>query len=49
MALHNATLFDLRYDITMLILFGIGLSAFGYVVFQFTEKRARKTGALGKY
>ncbi len=48
-ALHNATLFDLRYDITMLILFGIGLSAFGYVVFQFTEKRARKTGALGKY
>ena len=47
--LNSATFSDIRPDLTMLLLFGIGLSVFGYVVFRFTERRARKTGALGRY
>lgn len=47
--LNGATFADIRPDLTMLLLFGIGLSAFGYAVFRFTERRARKSGALGKY
>lgn len=47
--LNGATFVDIRPDLTMLLFFGIGLSAFGYFIFRFTERRARKTGALGKY
>ncbi|MEZ4862860.1 MAG: ABC transporter permease [Caldilineaceae bacterium] len=47
--LNGATLLDLRYDLTMLTLFAIGLSVAGYWIFRFTERRARRTGALGRY
>ncbi|MEZ4732532.1 MAG: ABC transporter permease [Caldilineaceae bacterium] len=47
--LNGATLADLRYDLTMLVLFAVGLSALGYRTFRFTERRARRTGSLGRY
>ena len=47
--LSGATLADLRYDLTMLALFAVGLSALGYWVFRFTERRARRSGSLGRY
>lgn len=47
--LNGATFTEIRYDLTMLLLFAIGLSILGYWVFQFTERRARRTGSLGKY
>lgn len=47
--LNGATLADLRYDLTMLVLFAVGLSALGYWTFRFTERRARRTGSLGRY
>lgn len=47
--LSGATLADLRHDLTMLALFAVGLSALGYWTFRFTERRARRTGSLGRY
>lgn len=47
--LGAATLADLRYDLTMLAIFAVGLSGIGYWVFRFTERRARRTGSLGRY
>lgn len=47
--LGQATWHDLQDDLTMLVLFAIGLSALGYLTFRFTEKRARRSGSLGRY
>ena len=47
--LNNATFGDIRPDLTMLLLFAVGLSVAGYALFQFTERRARRTGSLGRY
>ena len=48
-ALGQATWRDLQGDLTMLVLFAVGLSALGYITFRFTEKRARRSGSLGRY
>lgn len=47
--LGQATWRDLQGDLTMLVLFAVGLSALGYITFRFTEKRARRSGSLGRY
>lgn len=47
--LSGATLSDLQYDLTMLALFAVGLSVVGYWTFRFTERRARRSGSLGRY
>ena len=47
--LEGATLRDLQADLTALVLFAVGLSALGYFTFHFTEKRARRSGSLGRY
>lgn len=36
-------------DLQMLLVFGIVLPLLGYWAFQFTERRARRTGTLGRY
>jgi ABC-2 type transport system permease protein len=36
-------------DLQMLLAFGIFLPLLGYWAFRFTERRARRTGALGRY
>jgi len=36
-------------DLIMLILFALTLPLLGYALFRFTERRARRSGALGKY
>jgi ABC-2 type transport system permease protein len=48
-ALNNATLFDIWPDLQMLLMLGIVISVAGYFLFQFTERRARRSGALGRY
>jgi len=47
--LSDATLADIRHDLTMLALFAVGLSVVGYWLFYFTERRARRTGSLARY
>jgi ABC-2 type transport system permease protein len=47
--LSGATLADLRNDLIILALFAVSLSAVGYWLFQFTERRARRTGSLARY
>ena len=47
--LNGATFTDLQHDLRMLLYFAIGLSLLGYWIFQFTERRARRTGSLGRY
>ena len=47
--LSGATFSDLRYDLTILALFAVGLTVVGYWLFQFTERRARRTGSLARY
>ena len=48
-SLNSATFADIRADLSTLLLFAIALSLLGYLTFQFTERRARRTGALGRY
>lgn len=48
-ALNNATLVDILPDLQMLILLGVIISIAGYLLFQFTERRARRSGSLGRY
>lgn len=45
----GATWRDLQPDLTMLALFAVILSVLGYGIFTFTEKRARRSGSLGRY
>lgn len=47
--LNGAGFTAIRADLTMLAIFAIGLSIAGYGIFRFTERRARRTGALGRY
>lgn len=47
--LGSATWRDLQSDLIILALFAIGLSVLGYSIFTFTEKRARRSGSLGRY
>ena len=48
-SLQGATFADIRTDLVILALFAVGLSLLGYFTFRFTERRARRTGALGRY
>jgi ABC-2 type transport system permease protein len=48
-ALGNASLADLAPDLTTLLLFGLFWLAAGYLAFQWMERRARRTGAIGQY
>lgn len=47
--LGSATWRDLQSDLITLALFAVGLSVLGYSIFTFTEKRARRSGSLGRY
>lgn len=48
-SLNSATLRDILPDLQMLALFAVVIPLAGYWLFQFTERRARRTGSLGKY
>lgn len=48
-ALANASLQDLTPDLIALAGFGAFWLAIGYVVFNWMERRARQTGAIGQY
>jgi ABC-2 type transport system permease protein len=48
-SLNGATLRDILPDLQMLALFAVVIPLAGYWLFQFTERRARRTGSLGKY
>lgn len=48
-ALANASLHDLLPDIFSLLFYGAGLMIAGYIIFQWMERRARQTGAIGQY
>ncbi len=47
--LGNASLADLRADLIPLALFGAFWLVVGYAVFQWMERRARRTGAISQY
>ena len=47
--LSGATFTDIRHDLMMLAIFAVALSALGYGLFRFTERRARRTGSLARY
>jgi ABC-2 type transport system permease protein len=48
-ALANASLTDLVPDLVILLGFGIFWLIAGYVIFNWMERRARQTGAIGQY
>jgi ABC-2 type transport system permease protein len=48
-ALGNASLQDLLPDILALLGFGVFWLAMGYIIFNWMERRARQTGAIGQY
>ena len=48
-ALNGADFQGLLPDLIPLLLFGIAWLAIGYVVFNWMERRARQTGAIGQY
>jgi ABC-type multidrug transport system permease subunit len=39
----------IAFDLKMLVIFGIIWLAFGYLLFNMMERRARQTGAIGQY
>lgn len=47
--LNGGTFTTIQPDLRMLALFAITLPVAGYAIFGFTERRARRTGALGRY
>jgi ABC-2 type transport system permease protein len=47
--LNHATLAELTPDLIWLLGFGMVIPLLGYFTFRFTEQRARRTGALGRY
>ena len=48
-SLAGATFSDILPDLQMLALFALVIPLAGYFIFQFTERRARRTGSLGQY
>ncbi len=48
-ALSNASLAQLAPTLNILLAFGAFWLAAGYILFQWMERRARKTGAIGQY
>jgi len=48
-AFANASLADLWPDLRALLLFGAFWLTLGYLLFQWMERRARRTGAIGQY
>ncbi len=48
-ALGGATLSDLTPEITAILGFGVFWLAAGYLLFNWMERRARRSGALGQY
>jgi ABC-2 type transport system permease protein len=48
-ALHDATLAGIWPELGMLLLFALVLLPAAYGLFRFTERRARRTGSLGRY
>lgn len=48
-ALANASLSDLAPDITALVGFGVFYLVLGFLLFTWTERRARRKGTLGQY
>jgi ABC-2 type transport system permease protein len=47
--LSNAGLGAIAHDLGMLLVFGLVWLAAGYLVFNWMERRARRTGAIGQY
>jgi ABC-2 type transport system permease protein len=47
--LSNAGLPAISHDLGMLLVFGLVWLAVGYLVFNWMERRARRTGAIGQY
>ena len=48
-ALANASLADLKPDLLALLGFGVFWLVAGYLIFNWMERRARRTGAIGQY
>lgn len=48
-ALNQANFVDILPDLQMLLLFALVIPSLGYLIFRFTERRARRMGSLGKY
>ncbi len=48
-ALTGAGLAELAPDIQTLLLFGLGCLLAGFLLFNWMERRARKTGTIGQY
>lgn len=48
-AFSNASLAELWPDLQPLLLFGVFWLTLGYTTFQWMERRARRTGAIGQY
>ena len=48
-SLQGATLVDILPELQMLAMFALIVPSAGYLIFRFTERRARRTGALGQY
>jgi ABC-2 type transport system permease protein len=53
-AMRSATLSDaglgtISHDLQMMLVFGLAWLAAGYVLFNWMERRARRTGAIGQY
>ena len=48
-SLAGASFTDILPDLQMLGLFALVIPPIGYMLFRFTEQRARRTGSLGQY
>ncbi len=48
-ALSNEGISGITHDLQMLILFGVFWLAMGFALFNWMERRARQTGAIGQY
>lgn len=48
-ALSTEGFSGIAFDLKMLVIFGIIWLAFGYLLFNMMERRARQTGAIGQY
>jgi len=48
-ALSTDGMAGISHDLQMLVLFGAAWLAFGYALFVWMERRARRTGAIGQY
>jgi ABC-2 type transport system permease protein len=48
-AIHDASLLEIWPDLQILVGSGLAVLVAGYFLFEFTERRARRTGSLGRY